>query len=550
VATAANSRPRRCAIYTRKSSDEGLEQDFNSLDAQREACEAYIRSQAGEGWSLVRTGYDDGGYSGGTLDRPGLAQLLEDIRARKLDTVVVYKVDRLTRSLSDFAKIVEVFDAHGVSFVSVTQQFNTTSSMGRLTLNMLLSFAQFEREVTGERIRDKIAASKRKGMWMGGPVPLGYEARGRTLAIHDEEAKTVRTVFRLYLEHGNVRSVKQEADRLGLKSKVRRGARGRTCGGTALGRGYLYHLLRNPIYVGRIAHKGETYEGQHPPIIDPKIWDAAQAQLDTNSHERPAGTNATRVSPLRGKLFDEAGRGLTPSHAVKSGRRYRYYVSREPGVEAAGARASDRKNRWRLPAREIERLVGDAVTSLLADRAGLTRLARHAEIDAERIPDLLRALGDWSGAPLDLVDRVELGHDEFKISVDLSRFLGEEVAVQHVVPTRIQRRGVEMRLVLGGEEGNRKSRHDPALIKAVVRAHRWFDDLVSGRASSFREIAAREGLTERYVRHRVRLAFLAPEIVAAILAGTQPVELTTETLTKRIELPLDWAEQKKLLGFE
>jgi len=217
----AERRVRRCAVYTRKSSEEGLDQDFNSLDAQREACEAYIRSQAGEGWKLVATRYDDGGYSGGSMDRPGIAQLLSDIREKELDTVVVYKVDRLTRALADFAKIVEVFDASGVSFVSVTQQFNTTTSMGRLTLNMLLSFAQFEREVTGERIRDKIGASKRKGMWMGGPVPLGYEPNGRTLTIHEAEAETVRTVFQLYLELGTVRKLKQEADRRAYCAKTR-----------------------------------------------------------------------------------------------------------------------------------------------------------------------------------------------------------------------------------------------------------------------------------------------------------------------------------------
>src|SRR5258706_12084981 len=251
----AAERVRRCAIYTRKSSEEGLEQDFNSLDAQREACEAYIRSQAGEGWKLVPTRYDDGGYSGGNTDRPGLARLLADIRARKLDTVVVYKVDRLTRSLADFAKIVEVFDANGVSFVSVTQQFNTTSSMGRLTLNMLLSFAQFEREVTGERIRDKIGASKRKGMWMGGPVPLGYEPNGRTLTIHEAEAETVRTLFQLYLEVGTVRRLKEEADRRGLRSKRRPGAKGRIGGGGPFSRGHLYHLLKSPIYIGRVGHK-------------------------------------------------------------------------------------------------------------------------------------------------------------------------------------------------------------------------------------------------------------------------------------------------------
>src|SRR5262247_381552 len=255
----------RCAVYTRKSSEEGLEQDFNSLDAQREACEAFILSQKHEGWTCLPAMYDDGGISGATMERPALKRLLADIAAGAVDTVVVYKVDRLTRSLGDFAKIVEVFDKHGVSFVSVTQQFNTTTSMGRLTLNMLRSFAQFEREVTGERIRDKIGASKRKGMWMGGPVPLGYEPNGRTLRIQEEEAETVRTVFQRYLELGSVRRVKEEADRRGLVSKRRPGCKVMR-GGRSLSRGTLYNLLGNPLYAGRVRHEGKTYDGQHPAI--------------------------------------------------------------------------------------------------------------------------------------------------------------------------------------------------------------------------------------------------------------------------------------------
>jgi DNA invertase Pin-like site-specific DNA recombinase len=548
----ADRRPvRRCAIYTRKSSEEGLEQDFNSLDAQREACEAYIRSQAGEGWKPVRSSYDDGGYSGGSMDRPALTQLLSDIRARKLDTVVVYKVDRLTRSLADFAKIVEVFDTHGVSFVSVTQQFNTTTSMGRLTLNMLLSFAQFEREVTGERIRDKIAASKRKGMWMGGFVPLGYQPNGRTLVIHEPEAETVRAVFRLYLEHGNVRRVKEEADRLGLATKVRESALGRMCGGKPLGRSWIYNLLRNPLYVGRIAHKGETYEGQHPPIIDTETWETVQARLSANAHERLSGANFAERSLLAGKLFDETGVSLVPSHTVKSGRRYRYYVSRDR-IAASAESSGKPKKGWRLPAREIERLVGDGVTTLLADRGALSRLAREAEIDAKRVPELLHAARDWTGAPLDLVKRVELGQDEIAIRVNLSLFLREEITpVRHTIRTQIRRRGVEVRLVIDdGQQRSRPARPDPALVKAVVRAHKWFGDLVSGRVQSFGDIAKAEGVTRRYVRAVVPLAFLAPDIVARILSGSQPVDLTAEKLVKRTDLRLGWSEQKALLGFE
>src|SRR5689334_7931894 len=292
----ADAGRKRCAIYTRKSSEEGLEQEFNSLAAQREACEAYIRSQQHEGWVLAKTRYDDGGFSGGNLERPALQHLLADIRAGRIDIVVVYKVDRLTRSLADFARLVELFDAEAVSFVSVTQQFNTTSSMGRLTLNVLLSFAQFEREVTGERIRDKIAASK-KGMWMGGNVPLGYDADERTLVINPAEAETVRRIFALYRELGCVRRVKEEADRLGLRTKCSITANGTERGDKPFSRGHLYTLLANPIYTGRIAHKGELFPGQQPALIDDESWSAVRDQLAANTSNHRRRANLT--SPIR-----------------------------------------------------------------------------------------------------------------------------------------------------------------------------------------------------------------------------------------------------------
>ena len=549
---AAEFRHKRCAIYTRKSSEDGLEQNFNSLDAQREACEAYIRSQVGEGWKLVRTRYDDGGYSGGALARPALDRLLADIAAGKIDTVVVYKVDRLTRSLADFAKIVEVLDAKEASFVSVTQQFNTTTSMGRLTLNMLLSFAQFEREVTGERIRDKIAASKRKGLWMGGPVPLGYEPDGRTLVIAEPEAETVRTLFRIYLELGSVRRVKEEADRLGLTTKVHRGAGRRMRGGRPLRRGHIYHLLSNPLYVGRIPHNGDSYEGQHPAIIDPDTWDAVQKRLAAQAPARPSRAGATTPSPLLGKLFDETGARLTPTHTVKSGRRYRYYVSRDSTRGADLDPQDGRRRPWRLPAREIERLVGEAVMALLSSPGELARLARETQIEESRVPDLLEQVQNWSGRALDLVQRVDLAAEEIAVHVDLSRFVGAEGAVvRHVIPARIRRRGVERRLVLaGGQAGLSSAQVDPALVKAIVRGRQWFEDLASGRAGSIAEIAQDESVSARYVRQLIPLAFLAPDIVSKTLSGTQPVDLTTENLTKRIDLPLAWSAQRTLLGFD
>jgi DNA invertase Pin-like site-specific DNA recombinase len=544
--------PRRCATYTRKSSEEGLEQDFNSLDAQRDACEAYVRSQAGEGWKPVRARYDDGGYSGGTLERPGLERMLADIERGKIDTVVVYKVDRLTRSLADFAKIVEIFDAHGVSFVSVTQQFNTTTSMGRLTLNMLLSFAQFEREVTGERIREKIAASKRKGLWMGGYVPLGYEPDGRTLEINEAEAEAVRTVFQLYLELGTVRKVKVEADRLGLTTKVRPGKGRRMSGGRPLSRGYIYHLLSNPLYIGRINHRGEHHEGRHPPIIDLDTWEAAQAQLASQAPPTPVGKPRGRhPSPLRGKLFDEAGMELTPKHAVKKGKRYRYYVSRRLAAGHDGAKHEKVDQVWRLPAREIERIVGEAVRNLFISSAGLARCARDAGVAQGSIPELLANADRWKGEPLERIDRVDLGTERVVNRIDLGGLLPGEARISHTLPIVMRRRGVESRLVIEDDRGRSgASAVDLVLIKAIARARQWFEDLVSGRAGSLVEIAKAEGVTESYVGRLLPLAFLAPDIVESVLAGTQPVHVTTEMLTKRVDLPIDWKEQESLLGFE
>src|SRR5947209_20504060 len=297
----------RCAIYTRKSSEEGLEQEFNSLQAQREACEAFIRSQRHEGWSCLPQNYDDGGRSGGNLDRPGLQHLLSEIRDGKVDVVVVYKIDRLTRSLADFAKIVEIFDAKGVSFVSVTQQFNTTTSMGRLTLNVLLSFAQFEREVAGERVRDKIAASKKKGLWMGGFVPFGYRPHERTLLIDGPEAEVVRTIFQLYLELGSVNELVVELKRRQLRTRAFTSAGNKAWGDRPFSRGHIYKILGNPIYAGQIAHKGQVYEGLHEAIIDKATWDLVQAQLASSARKNGSHSQAKQPSLLAGLLVDAEG---------------------------------------------------------------------------------------------------------------------------------------------------------------------------------------------------------------------------------------------------
>ncbi len=359
----------RCAIYTRKSTTDGLEQDFNSLDAQREACEAYIASQASLGWKAVSTRYDDGGISGGTMDRPALQQLLVDIKDGHIDVVVVYKIDRLTRSLMDFARIVDIFDNQDVSFVSVTQQFNTTTSMGRLTLNVLLSFAQFEREVTAERIRDKIAASKKKGMWMGGPPPLGYDAIDKALVVNVDEAKRVRQLFRLYLECGSVRILQQRADELGIRTKYRKLKDGRFQGGKFFSRGNLYQLISNPLYIGRVVHRGETYPGLHEAIVDQELWNAVQALTVSNTRSRVSPTNVKSSCILTGLIYDETGDRLSPSHAIKNGVRYHYYISNR--LMHGGGKSGDG---WRIPASQIERPVLNILHDHLSDPLKLANL--------------------------------------------------------------------------------------------------------------------------------------------------------------------------------
>ena len=372
----------RCAIYTRKSSEEGLEQDFNSLHAQRESCEAYIKSQRHEGWVVLPTHYNDGGYSGGSMERPGLAKLLADIQSGTVDVVVVYKVDRLTRSLADFAKIVEIFDKAGVSFVSVTQQFNTTTSMGRLTLNVLLSFAQFEREVTGERIRDKIAASKQKGMWMGGWVPLGYDRKDRTLTINEPEAKTVRTIFELFLKLKSVRKLQAELIRQKLTTKRYPTTSGRVLGGLSFSRGHLYRILSNPLYIGEIVHKDLNHSGQHPAIIDQKTWEAVQALLNGNRNDNRSRTNAKSQSLLAGLIYDQNGNRLVSTHANKSGKRYRYYMTSE------GSRRNTTTNgkpTLRLPAAEIDAAVVNALISFLRDQNKLADQLKGILAEIKRI---------------------------------------------------------------------------------------------------------------------------------------------------------------------
>lgn len=527
---------RRCAIYTRKSSEEGLEQEFNSLHAQREACEAFIKSQKHEGWQIIKTAYDDGGISGGTMERPALRRLLDDIHNHKIDTVVVYKVDRLTRSLADFAKIIEIFDKHQVAFVSVTQQFNTTSSMGRLTLNVLLSFAQFEREVTGERIRDKIAASKKKGMWMGGHTPLGYEVKDRKLLVNEMEAKKVRLVFHRYLELGNVRLLAEELKQQEVRSK----------GGGNFSRGALYKILSNPLYIGQIRHKSVNHPGQHEPLIEQSLWDKVQQQLQNNgTNKRPGKTES---SILIGKLFDEMGERLTPSHAIKKGRRYRYYVSRR----LLTGTVAQVDHGWRLPAHEIEAVVAQSVRQALTDQAMITEALREAGIDVRHIPTITQAAKnvgtteDSVSTIATFLGRADLRQNGLKIGVFLAPLIRQSIPgstsdpkIIYDVPMQMKRRGVEMRLVI---DKSPVPRIDMTLIKAIARAHAWADELISGKAS-ITIIAERSGVSHRYIAQHLPLAFLAPDIIEAIIGGQQPADLTADSLLKRIEVPMEWDEQ-------
>ncbi len=547
----------RCAVYTRKSTEEGLDQEFNSLDAQREACEAYVASQAGLGWKLIRTRYDDGGISGGTMDRPALQRLLYDIAADKVDVVVVYKIDRLTRSLMDFAKIVDVFDAKGVSFVSVTQQFNTTTSMGRLTLNVLLSFAQFEREVTAERIRDKIAASKKKGMWMGGRPPLGFDVRDKRLIANEAEAVTVRRLFDLYLQIRSVRRLKAAADDEGIVTKRRSFASGRIQGGQPFSRGNLYQLLSNPIYVGDIPHKGQTYTGLHEAIIDRETWDAVQAILSDNTVARRAPKNLNSPCILTGLVFDETGDRLTPSHAVKAGVRHHYYVSHR----LMNALKTDDTGR-RLPAQELERpilaelarLLGDDIElmALLGLRNTPPRVLRAMKAGAQRLADDLRSASTASRrSALQLfVDRIDVHPDHVSIAIDVQKLscslslpeagsTGAETAptisVIHL-PLRLKRRGVEAKMVVGGD-AEPASNLDTALIALIAKAHRWCDQMTDGSTSSITELAVREDEDRNEISRYLPLAFLAPDIVERILKGLQPVDLTVEKLRRLGPLP-------------
>ncbi|QDZ00575.1 recombinase family protein [Nitratireductor mangrovi] len=556
----------RCAIYTRKSTEEGLDQDFNSLDAQREACAAYIASQASLGWKLVPDRYDDGGISGGTMERPALQRLLTDVRERRIDVVVVYKIDRLTRSLSDFARIVEIFDEAEASFVSVTQQFNTTTSMGRLTLNMLLSFAQFEREVTAERIRDKIAASKKKGMWMGGTVPLGYRAQNRKLIVHEQEAEIVRFLFQRYLELKSVRALSKEAKAQGYAATLKETddpVRLRSfC------RGNLYHLLSNPIYVGKIRHRDQLHDGQHEPIVEPDVFAETQALLASQAPQRRSATNSTGTHLLTGLVRDENGDVLRSAHANKKGTRYRYYVSKDKVEGSDNALAG-----WRLPAAQLESVVEHQLTRVLTDRAQLSGWIQESAYTSDVATALDRSTalleGYQSAVPLEklamlrhFIQAVELLPGQLTIVFDVEALTDDLTGtrasttgaanstprlVRIECPFSLRRRGVEQCLILHDRQA-RAPRQDDALISLVLRAHLFLRQLTEGGGRSLSEVATLNNTDLSEVSRLLPLAFLAPCITETILSGTQPEHLTAQRLSRISDLPLSWARQQSLLA--
>jgi site-specific DNA recombinase len=535
----------RCAIYTRVSTEHGLDQDFNSLDAQREACGAYIKSQAHEGWRQNREHYDDGGFSGGSLDRPALQRLLEDIESRKVDVIVVYKVDRLTRSLADFAKLVELFDEQGVSFVSVTQSFNTTSSMGRLTLNVLLSFAQFEREVTGERIRDKIAASKKKGIWVGGIIPFGYQLENRKLLVEETEAKIIRLIFERYLALGSIRAIEQELNSAGILTRRRDLSTGKVIGGIPFTQGPIAHILKNRTYVGELNHGQNAYPADHEPIVSRELFDAVQKQLEAKRNARAEKHQASGAL-LIGKLFDQHGRPMTPTYACKGARRYRYYVSR-PGGGDAGA---PKQAISRVRAVELEK----QIVAALADYPALGSVTKQEiERSTPAASKLSGASAPSEVAARRLIDRavgrgtLGEGHIEISLTGEATRIIGREsISFQwKQTPSRARREILDASMA-GNDAGacrlDVKTR--ACLVRAIARSRVWLETIVSG-VLDIDAIAAREGLTMRSVQLMLPLALLSPTIVTAAAEGKLPSGFGQRFLSA---VPVLWGDQCKLLG--
>ncbi len=494
--------------------------------------------------------YDDGGLPGGSLERPALKKLLQDIADGLVDQIVVYKIDRLTRSLADFSKIVDILDAAEASFVSVTQSFNTATSMGRLTLNMLLSFAQFEREVTAERIRDKIVASKRKGLWMGGSVLMGYDPDGRTLTINAPEAQVIQTLYNLYERHGTVRGVKSAADELGLHSRRRTSGEGRLTGGTSFERGHIYHILTNPIYAGRIRHKEKIFDGQHDAIIDPDRWDRIQTQLQDGAARGRASKTAKQRSLLCGKLFDETGDRLTPSHTkTRKGIRLRYYISHRLVAKSGEAH----RDGWRLPAEELERKVADVVCKMISapDFAAILRPGASAD-QIGSIACVLGAIAkkDEASELLALINRINIGPARMELTLDAEAVAkaldtNPDAVAEHTLtasfPFQLRKRGVEKKILLA----DAPTGLDETLIRNIAKAHGWYERIKAGE--TFSDIAATTNTSKRRIQQMIDLALLAPAIVRDVLEGRQPLEFTSDWCLRH-DIPSDWKKQRSLIA--
>ena len=527
----------RCAIYTRKSSEEGLEQDFNSLDAQREACEAYIKSQMHEGWVLLDKQYNDGGYSGGTMERPAFKELLKDIENDEVDIIVVYKVDRLTRSLMDFSKIIDIFDRHETSFVSITQQFNTTTSMGRLTLNILLSFAQFEREVTGERIRDKIAASKKKGMWMGGKVPLGYLKEDKKLIIHSENAQKVQMLFEKYLELKSVPKLMQYLKENEIKTKTDK----------YFSKGQLYHLLANKVYIGKITHKDKIYDGEHEAIICDEIFEEVQKLLYENKVDKTCGVKSSSNSLLAGLIYDDFGNKMTPSHSNNHGRRYRYYISRAlKNNEETGSVS-------KIPAGEVEKFVVETTKEFLQDKEQIQNIVSKYKISKQNKliyatqnirnysePKLIRAIINKIVISKNLI---EITYNEVSIRKVLNALANNQEIVipnknEKLTPIIISKNITITQpsrndniLILNAKEYDTPD-PNPYLVNAIVKSFYYHKQIQAGK--TIEDLQIEEGLKDsKYIRNIMNLKYISPELAKQILNGTQPQELSLQKLISK-----------------
>jgi DNA invertase Pin-like site-specific DNA recombinase len=524
----------RCAIYTRVSTDQGLDQDSNSLDAQYEAASAYIKSQAHAGWTLIRSRYDDGGYSGGSTDRPNLQQLLDDIRSRKVDVIVVYKVDRLTRSLADFAKLVELFDTHEVSFVSVTQQFNTTTSMGRLTLNVLLSFAQFEREVSSERIRDKIAASKRKGLWVGGPLPLGYELKDGKLTVVEDEAERVTMIFRRYLDVSGINELVRDLKARSICTKAKTSSTGKTRGGIPFGRGALSHLLRNRFFIGEVKYGGEILPGEQPAIVDKALFEAVQQKLSAHQSHRTL-TRQKAAHLLTDLLFDDAGHRMIATHATKAGVRYRYYVS-QPGLHGE-TRTAKLGSISRVPAPEIEQSI-------------VSTLQRHVTEERSLTSDGEDPLKFDHHALSSLVSRIEVQRTQLVISLMPADRSMEAATLSIPWQKPPSKRFRKILLPTGAlRENIRPDRMERRLrlISAIARGRRWLDEIMTGSITDAEQLAKRERCTVRQINLTLSLAFLSPQLVKAAVEGRLSRGINIERLR---DPDPSWTRQFQELGLD